>query len=301
MKSASGPGRSRPGQSPGEPSSCDDGSLPGDLQLGLLPGEAAGDERLSRLARAIELEIIPRLMLAHRTSNLGTADLPCVDAVDASDVESFVHVVLNGHDEATLAHVQAMVSRGLPLEVLYLDLLAPAARRLGELWTQDLCDFTEVTLGLGRLQRVLRETSAGIGQLPADPSGGRRILLLPGPGEQHTFGLVMVAELFRRAGWEVAGGPWEVADDAAELVAAEWYDVVGFSIGSELHVDALAACIRSVRQASRNDMVGIMVGGPMLIAHPEWADHLGADMTTGDGRQAPQLAEQLVSRRAGQR
>ena len=47
----------------------------------------------------------------------------------------------------------------MPLELLFLRLLAPAARRLGELWEGDLCTFTDVTIGLSHLQQVLRELS----------------------------------------------------------------------------------------------------------------------------------------------
>ena len=33
--------------------------------------------------------------------------------------------------------------------------IAPAALHLGEMWQQDLCDFFEVTLGVGRLQMLM--------------------------------------------------------------------------------------------------------------------------------------------------
>ena len=36
--------------------------------------------------------------------------------------------------------------------------------------------------------------------------GGRRALLVSVPGEQHSFGVTMVAEFFRRAGWDAWTG-----------------------------------------------------------------------------------------------
>ncbi len=121
--------------------------------------------------------------------------------------------------------------KGIAVETIYLELLAPVARHLGSLWEQDLCDFTEVTIGLGRLHQVLRELSPGFSQSVGHAGNGRRILLLPSPGEQHTFGLVMVSEFFRHAGWDVAGGPWEAGADPVTMVKREWFDVVGFSLG----------------------------------------------------------------------
>ncbi|RZI98931.1 MAG: cobalamin B12-binding domain-containing protein [Haliea sp.] len=255
---------------------------------------------MALLARAIEHEIIPRLMLAHRAPNecLET-DLRDAPRLGPQDVERFARLVLARDDDVAHACVEAMRGRGVPIESIYLDLLAPVARHLGELWEQDLCDFTDVTLGLGRLQQVLRELSPAFGQSIDHPTNGRRVLLLPSPGEQHTFGLVMVGEFFRLAGWDVAGGPSDAGVEPAALVRREWFDVVGFSTATDIHLTELQECIATVRQASLNPHLGIMVGGPLFAKHPECVGQVHADAAAADGRHAPILAEQLVARRAG--
>jgi MerR family transcriptional regulator, light-induced transcriptional regulator len=252
--------------------------------------------RLAVLARAIEHEIIPRLMLAHRTSN-DCLTIPATEnqRIDRAELQAFAKLVLSQDENLASACVSAMRARGISIETIYLDLLAPVARYLGELWNEDLCDFTEVTIGLSRLHGVLRELSPAFGQANDHPASGRRILLLPAPGEQHTFGLVMVAEFFRRAGWDVAGGPWEAGGDPAVMVKREWFDVVGFSMANQLHLDDLSACIRSVRKAALNSNVGIMVGGPAFAENPEYVDLVGADTSVSDGSKAPVIAEKLAS------
>ncbi|NJK90043.1 MAG: cobalamin B12-binding domain-containing protein [Myxococcales bacterium] len=91
--------------------------------------------------------------------------------------------------------------------MIFLDLLAPVARLLGDLWLIDLCTFTDVTIGLSRLQQLVRELA------PAFEDGhdlrgfGHRALLAPAPGEQHTFGMHLVEEFLRRAGWDVGCVP----------------------------------------------------------------------------------------------
>lgn len=274
-----------------------------DGQYGLLGEHDDADQRLARLARTIEGEIIPRLMLAHRTANACAPVATGVSPLGDADVAEFTRIVLADDEDAAMTWTEAVLARGVAVESVFLDLLAPTARRLGDMWTQDLCDFTDVTLGLGRLQRVLREVCAsvapggGLTDATATAAGARRALMLPSPGEQHTFGLVMVSEIFRRAGWDVTGGPWEVGDEAPVLAGRDWYDIVGFSLAAEVHVDALARCIAAVREASRNGQVGIMVGGPLLGERPELAARLGADLISHDGRQAPHLAERFVAQR----
>ena len=260
------------------------------------------DSRLALLARAIEQEIIPRLVLAHRSPNdcLSPAAVP-LRQVSQQDVEELSRVVLSANDDLTLPCVAAMQARGVPVETIYLDLLAPVARYLGHLWDEDLCDFTEVTLGLTRLHRVLRELSPAFGRSNECLVSGRRVLLLPAPGEQHTFGLVMVAEFFRRAGWDVAGGPWEAGGDPSVMVQREWFDVVGFSMANQLHMDDLGECIRKVRKAALNPHIGIMVGGPAFATNPEYVKLVNADAAVDDGSRAPAVAEKLTSYRPDRR
>lgn len=286
------PSRWRGADGPGGPSG---GSV---VDGGPLPADHAAEERLTRLAHAIEHEIIPRLMLAHRAAEA----CPVVPAlvgekIGQRDVEDFAKLVLVPDEDLPLACVEALRARGISVESIYLDLLAPTARYLGYLWTEDLCDFTEVTVGLGRLQQVLRELSPSFERSGDLPENGLRALLLPSPGEQHTFGLVMVGEFFRRGGWLVSGGPWETALDAPAMVTADWYDLVGFSLGAEVHLEALRDCIAVVRRNSRNRQVAIMVGGPIFIEHPEYVEQVGADALGTDGRQAPALAARMIVER----
>jgi MerR family transcriptional regulator, light-induced transcriptional regulator len=258
----------------------------------------AAEERVTHLVRTLESEVIPRLLQAHRVVPHGF--LPSVSRCPPptdEEVQGFVQLVL-GHDDLPIEQCVADIRRkGMSVEVVYLNLLAPAARCLGELWDEDLCDFTEVTVGLGRLQHLLQALSAAFGAEEQSPPNARRVLLMPAPGDQHTFGLAMVAEFFSRSGWEVASGDIHSPTNAVDMARLEWFDVVGFSVGSETRLDWLKDCIRIVRQVSRNKNVGVMVGGPVFSEHPEYVELVGADCTAVDGKDAPVRAENLISRR----
>jgi methanogenic corrinoid protein MtbC1 len=264
--------------------------------------EAANDTHLAQLARAIEYEIIPRLMLAHRAGAVVTDQLDePAHRFTQEEVVDFGNLVMAQDEGLALAAIQVLRQRDVGVEHIYLGLLAPTARYLGDLWNDDRCTFTDVTVGLGRLQRVLRELSPALGA-PADlAEPGRRVLLLPGPGEQHTFGLLMVGEFFRRSGWHVTGGAWTAGADAPTLVAGEGFDVIGFSLGAEVHLVALARLIAAVRNASCNRALVVLVGGPLFAEHPEFVARLGADGMTIDGREAPSLADRLVTKATGRR
>jgi MerR family transcriptional regulator, light-induced transcriptional regulator len=247
--------------------------------------------RLSKLARALEADVIPRLVGAHSHAPRAPVHL------EAREIEGFVALLRNGSDAELGAAVAAIHRRGFAVEGIFLELFAPAARHLGDLWVADRCDFSTVTICLGRLQRLLREWSPAFGHEVEHPANGRRVLLAQHPEEQHSFGLSMVAEFFRRAGWEVLGGVGGAVPDPSAQVSREWFDAVGFSIGGQTRIDWLKERIAQVRKVSRNRAVVVLVGGPMFVLEPALAQSVGADASGHEGGQAPKLAEDLLSAR----
>lgn len=255
-------------------------------------------QRRAILTRTVELDVIPRLLAAR----LGTV-VPVVPAlvipvveVSGAQVTDLVSLVLDRGEPEAVAFVEAMHDEGTPAEAIYLNLLAPAARRLGELWECDQCDIAEVTIGLWRLHNTMRELAPAFGRGLDITGRGPRALLVPLPGETHTFGLAMVHEFFCRAGWDAWTGPIGRSDDLRAMVRHDWVDVVGFSMACDDKLDAVRAEIRALRRVSLNPRLGIMVGGPGFTASPSLAAEVGADGTATDGRQAVREAQSLVDR-----
>lgn len=262
-------------------------------------GDGATDppaRRLELLSRTVERAIIPRLVLAGQvgqsTRQPSRSEGWCPSEVD---VEHLAGLVIAHEPAYVVSFVETLWNRGATLETLYLDLLAPTARRLGDMWCEDLCDFTQVTMGLWCLHQVLHAFSHAFQAEDRQPQNGWRILLAPAPGEQHTFGLGMVAEFFRRDGWQVVAGMQATAAELADLVRRQWFSVVGLSVGGEVKLEPIGQCIRMVRDASRNPTLGVLLGGPLLLDRPELARLVGADATATDARHATRQAARLVT------
>lgn len=250
------------------------------------------------LTSTLEQEIIPRLLLAHPDPE-APLDMAALAnrPVGLAQVRELVRLVLLPEDLSARAFVESLRVRGFPVDMLFSDLIGPAARYLGELWCEDLSTFSDVTVGVGRLQQILRDISPGLTARPSPVTPARRILLLPAPGDQHSLGLLMVSEYFRSAGWDVSGGPLPNADPAS-AVRRDWFDVVGFSLAVEVHLPRLGPAIAAVRKASVNPRIGILVGGPMFLSRPGLAAEVGADAVAVDGALAPEIAAKLVETRA---
>ncbi len=277
--------------------SCDDVYSPSQA------GENQDDARTAAtmMLKTLEREIIPRLILSCRSSasqsratNSLSASAPTKRDFEPISVEDFADLLIREEVAEISRYLTSLRNQGASLEWLYMDLMTPAARHIGYLWEQDLCNIIDVTLAVGRLQHILRELSPEFEDQSKLTDVRRRAIILPMPGEQHTFGVSMITEFFRRAGWDLWGWPLPENNDLIALVRREWFAIVGISLAAEVNQSGLATLIRELRRVSRNPHLGIMVGGPMFLKNPQLAKELGADATAVDAKQAVVQAESLL-------
>ena len=260
------------------------------------PGEVVRESRLADIRRAVETDIIPRVVAGGQEE----AQAAHSNAIGETEVRALVRILLSHDDEGIVSsYVAGVLGRGATIEQVYLQLFQPAARYIGELWCDDLCSFVDVTLATGTLQRLLRTLGPAFHRNSRAAEGSRQALLVPLPGDQHTFGLTMVAEFFRRAGWSVWSTPFVSRDGLCEAVQKGWFAVAGFSASCEQRLDELAAVIQQTRRESCNSALGILVGGPLFVAHPEYVARVGADDMGADAPQALDRAERFVAAPCG--
>ena len=258
------------------------------------------------LFKTIEGEVIPRLLMALK----GNGGQPAVARAPTRDqIDDLAELAVSADDRGCAAFIELLRSQGMRLETIYLDLLAPTARRLNDMWAADICDFSDVTVGLGRLHNVVRKLSPAFRLSNAhvqdrgqdnDRIDRRRALIAPVPGNQHTFGCVIIEDFFTRAGWEVCGWPVSCDYDLAELVACDHYDLVGLSVGCDLDFGAVPRLLKRLRRESRNRSMVIAVGGGVFADDPQCAGKLGADFATSNATDAVTIANDTVARLAQQ-
>jgi methanogenic corrinoid protein MtbC1 len=279
----------RPPDQPTEDAATTAGNAPS--EAGVTDGN-----RDARLVRAVEAEIVPRLLMAHRQASLATpepaAQTPGVMRADL--VNRMSDLVRFGNEGQASAMASDLRRDGVSVESLFLDLLAPTARRLGNMWEQDEASFADVTMGLWRLQQLMRELSPVFQTEATRHVMDRKALLAPVPGEQHVFGVSMVAEFFHRAGWETFCAPLHSTEQLTEMVGGEWFNIAGLSVSGESQLDHASKAIREVRKRSANPRIGIIVGGHIFHEHPNLVQKLGADLSAPGGPAAPQRAAELV-------
>ena len=254
------------------------------------------DDQRHVLAQTIETEIVPRLMLVLQETGAEIPSTAPSHQPSQEDVDDLVEVLLTDDVTSAISIVERVRNRGASMNELCTELLAPAARVLGKYWESDRCTFTDVTVALCTLQQVLHHFCSGLPSKCIEPLGPEhRALLVPIPGEQHSFGLLMIVEFFRRFGWEVLSGPPGVDEELCRILREESFRVVGLSISSDDHLEGLSERITRFRRASINKDILVLVGGRVFDADPDLVAAVGADGTAKDGLQAVQAARLLIA------
>lgn len=243
-----------------------------------------------QLLSTLEMALIPHLVEAHRSAS---ATLPACTESRVPPLPEEIHefaAVCAGHDlPLALSFIERMVSQGLSLEMVFLELVAPTARLLGEQWKSDHRSWTEVTAGLGTLHQIVHTLSPHFS--PGVPTRGL-VVLTAAPGEQHTLGLFLVGEFLRRAGWSIEIDPVCSEDELCRLVGEESATMVGFTVSNVELLPRLQSRIAAVRRAARNPRMAMLVGGPLDLT--EFARRAGVDHCPADARQTVQWLENHV-------
>ncbi len=266
---------------------------------------ARRDDAPIDLSLLLENLVIPKLIAGYgnsrhalRSATLKSAERPRQRAISAVDVTEFTRLCVAEDAPSLLDFIDRFLSTGNSVETIYIELLAPAARKLGEYWEADSEDFVGVTMGLWRIQEVLRELTVRVPPVARSGGGIRSALFSTMPGEQHSFGTLMVTECFERAGWQADILIEPSQSELTGKFARHRYDLIGLTVSCDCSSATLSGLVTAIRAVSSNPNVKVLVGGRTINEHPELAVDCGADGTAPDASSAVALAGQLVPVRA---
>lgn len=216
---------------------------------------AQGDTEYARsLSALIESEIIPRLMVAHSSVTPAMA-MESSAEIGSDEIEDFAPLVMQIEADALLAHVEAILARGVAIDTVLVDLLAPAARSLGELWEDERCDFVEVTMGFWRLQEVVHELSRRLPARQQAVAEGRRAPTAALPDDRSGVAAKAADEIFRRDDPPTDRLSAAETVDLLQRVKDDWFDTIELTVSCDCHKARSPARASELRNASRSRQV----------------------------------------------
>ena len=157
------------------------------------------------------------------------------------ELEKLCFALISDNDTAAANMIIGLRADGIRAEEIYLKQLASAARMLGDLWNEDRVNFSQVTVGTGRLFAIMRSMRHLFD--PKIPAQDKTAIFASVPGEDHTLGVRMAADLFRKEGWEIALKVGLNHDQLITEIEQTPTGIVGLSIAGAHSVERLSKLV----------------------------------------------------------
>lgn len=182
-----------------------------------------------------------------------------------------------------------------PVEI-YLDLFRPAMVEIGNLWQLGLASVAQERLASFITGHLMAELSSSFD--PEWPVADPPVALMACVAEErHDLGLRMVADIFRRDGWEILNlGVCVPAEAVVNLAKERKPALVALSATLSPGVEMVKEVIQRLREEECD--VVIAVGGFPFNAVPGLWRRVGADLYSADPRFVLCAANHTVVARA---
>lgn len=249
------------------------------------------------IVNVVEEHVIPRLVRGVQSdpiiTNLGR---DAVHMPSEEDVLAFADLAVSADVASSLKFIRALFDKGMAIESIYLDLISPAAKYLGEMWVDDRVDFSRVSLGASCMQRSLIALSE-ISESENNSTYERSVLLSAMPGDQHMLGPSIAVEFLRRYGWHTQFLMPKSPEEILVELKNNNYDLLGFSLSCDEHLSDLENLIKIIRSDPNAEGIGIIVGGRGAAVDPGHVINAGSDVVALDARDAVLQAKELFEKR----
>lgn len=250
-------------------------------------------EGLRSLGSQLPGDIVRRLAeeVIARTTRLA-AGHPYDFALVQEKIEEIARALISAEPDAALKIIEDMRLQGTSIEDIYLVYLAASARTLGEWWDTDKVTFGQVTIGTSRIYGILRALD-DVRKEPVRRSLSRSAVFANVPGETHTLGLRMAADLLRQRGWEIQLLLDLDHDELIEQIEKTSHVIIGLTAGGDHVIASLARLILAIR-IHRPD-VRILVSGNAVEQCQDLVAAMSPDGVAPDFESAAQVLDRLWS------
>lgn len=237
------------------------------------------------------LRILTKEVLSRLARRLAVLPLPA-DLLPEVKIDTFCDALLS--DNADDAHelIEKHRRDGATLETVYLGYIARGARRLGERWTNDEVTFTQVTTAAGRMFAIMRGLHPVI--MPEPVNSERHALFASLPGEDHTLGVSIAADMFRQRGWRIDLLTGRDHDDLIGALEQSDHRIIGLSASRADQTLDLARLVIALRIVKPRSI--ILASGQITEEVDDLVELTGADIVVGDVRAAIAELETAANR-----
>ncbi len=202
----------------------------------------------------------------------------------------FINFVLNGEKAKASEMILKLVSDGISVKNIYLDILQPVQYEIGHLWQTNKISIAQEHYSTSVTQLVISQMYPFL----FNGSPKNRVLLTSCvSGELHEIGLRMLSDIFELEGWSTWYLGANLPDEAViEMIKDKKPNIIALSVTVMFFLEKLENLILKIREAGFNSP--IMVGGYPFIQDKMLWKKVGADGWAIDPERALKVADKLL-------
>ncbi|CAM3802947.1 B12-binding domain-containing protein [Polynucleobacter antarcticus] len=219
-----------------------------------------------------------------------------VQALEADEVDKIANLLLDSKEDSFDLAITVLKTHGISIEFIVLELIPEIARRLGKHWENDSLSFAEVSIGVGRLERVIHRLDYLFQATQLEKRQNKSILITTFPDSQHTLGSLIFSNYLTFSGWKASRPSNTKLDTIALALSTHHYDALAISVSAFEQLDELQSVIDVLRSKSKNPALVTLVGGALYKIAPEKFKHIHADIKAFTPEESVRHLEQHLSR-----
>ncbi len=206
-------------------------------------------------------------------------------------LEQYVEHLVAGEDELCMIEGKAL-AKDLPgLHRLYVEVIQPSQRTVGELWEGGRISVAKEHLATATNSYVATNCYAPLARSSA---GGPKALIACTPEEMHELGARLLADLLECDGWDVDFyGTSMPLRDLIEAIRESNPRFVGLSAALVMHLGSVKRTIAAIREQLGPETPPIVVGGNAFAGSDELWKNVGADLYARDASEAVEVLRSL--------
>lgn len=256
----------------------------------------------SALLESVAYRLIPQVLVNRADLEV---ELPrrtqLAPAITRRDLKHLTRLALAQDTASAQRLIDTLLSRGVSIETIAVDLIGVCATEMGPCWESDQLSFIDITLACGELMELCRylldlskhHTSQTI--LAVSDVGGSnlpKMMLVGSAGGQHTLGLSIAQVVASRSGFITQAEPSFNESALLHVVSNEWFDVIGLTVGTLELAPTIGRMINQLRKVSINKNVVVIAAGNAFARESKLIKVVGADLV---GTNAIVLIKEVVA------
>ena len=211
----------------------------------------------------------------------------------SGDVTRYFEHAVAGRDAEAVGHVLALADAGWSVPELLLGVIAPAQDELGRLWERGALSVAQEHMATAVTHLAMYSLYPRLFEVERV---GHTLVAATPPGDRHSVGLRMVADLLQHRGWDVQYvGTSCPVDDIIDAVVDAGATLLLLGASMTCHLPGLQRALGHIRADRRTDGLTVMVGGRPFRDAPALRSWVAADLVAAHAHEAVEEADRLLA------